>query len=846
MKFPGISLLLTAFLLLYSLILDAQKPHKWTSAEIHDAIEKLNFLGSALYVAAHPDDENTQLISYLANDVKANVAYLSMTRGDGGQNLIGPEIRELLGLIRTQELLAARRTDGGNQMFTRANDFGFSKTPEETLKIWNKEAVLSDVVWAIRKWQPDIIINRFQRTVEPRWRGRMHGHHTASAMLSYEAFDLAARTDIFPEQLEFVEPWQPKSLFFNTSWFFFGSREAFAKADKKGMLGIDVGTFFPKRGISNTEISAMSRSMHKSQGFGSTGSRGRSMEYVSLLKGEMPPDKEDIFSGINTTWTRVKGGEPIGKLLKEVEEEFDYGDPSKSVSKLIKAYQLMLDLEESYWKTVKLKEIRQIIKASMGIFFEAVANEFSATPGETVDIQVELTNRSKIKTTLHRIQLRTSNSSDHSTMDTVLAYNDKLSLKLPLIIPSSSKYSSPYWLNQTWELGMYEVADQLKRGLPETPREIQVNAVISIGDALIDLNTDVVFKRNDPVGGEVYRPFEVLPPVTVNIQEKVHLFANQSPKNLAVTVKAGKDSISGKVKLILPEEWRAEPAFIDVHLKFKGEEQTHQFKLLPPDDQSEGEVQAVVEMDGKNYTQEMVLIEYDHIPTQTVLLESKAKVVKVDLVKAGEKIGYVMGAGDIIPDNLEQIGYDVTMLEDDDMTLENLKQFDAIILGVRAYNTVDRLKFHQSKLLEYVHQGGTMIVQYNTNRRLKVPMEEIGPYPLKVSRDRVTEEDAEIRFLQPDHPVLNFPNQITTKDFDGWVQERGLYFPNEWDERYQAILSSNDPEEDPKNGGLLVAQYGKGHYVYTGYSWFRELPAGVPGAYRLFVNLISLGNEIKP
>ena len=852
MKYSGTGLTLIAILLLVCMQpLAAQKPKKWTSVEIHDAIQKLNFLGSALYVAAHPDDENTRMISYLANDVKANVAYLSMTRGDGGQNLIGPEIRELLGLIRTQELLAARRVDGGNQLFTRANDFGFSKTPEETLKIWNKEAVLADVVWAIRTWQPDIIINRFQRTVAPRLRGRMHGHHTASAMLSYEAFDLAAREDAYPEQLQYLYPWQAKSLFFNTSWFFFGSREAFEKSDKTGMLAVDVGTYFSKRGISNTEISSLSRSMHKSQGFGSTGTRGRSMEYVSLLKGELPPDKEDLFSGINTTWTRVEEGAPIGELLKQVEKNFDFDTPSRSIPDLLKAYQMIEDLGPGYWRGVKLKEITEVIKACMGLFFEAVASDHSANPGQMIDLQLEFTNRSDIEARLINVLLTaTGPEPAHSDqiflIDTLLANNERVTIEKSFLLPDTTAYSAPYWLNESWELGMYTVNDQSKIGLPETTREVQAMAMIGIGDAMIQFPTNVVFKRNDPVAGEVYRPFEIIPPVSVRINEKVHLFANESPREVALTVQAGKDSISGKAGLQLPDGWRTEPEHFDFNLQFKGQEEQFSFKLFPPETQSEGEIRAQIEMNGQTFNREMILIEYDHIPTQTVLLESKAKVVKVDLQKAGDKIGYIMGAGDLIPENLEQIGYDVTRLNAEDITIGQLRKFDAVIVGIRAYNTVDRLKFQQPQLMQYVEEGGTMIVQYNTNRRLKVPADQIGPYPLTISRDRVTEEDAEVRILQPDHPVLNFPNKITQKDFDGWVQERGLYFPNEWDERYQPILSSNDVEEDPKNGGLLVAKYGEGHYVYTGYSWFRELPAGVPGAYRLFVNLISLGNEVKP
>ena len=274
--------------------------------------------------------------------------------------------------------------------------------------------------------------------------------------------------------------------------------------------------------------------------------------------------------------------------------------------------------------------------------------------------------------------------------------------------------------------------------------------------------------------------------------------------------------------------------------------QTFTFKITPPSTQSVGQVKAKVTVGDVVYDDELVLIQYDHIPTQTVLLPSTAKIVRIDLKKKGEKVGYVMGAGDVIPESLEQIGYDVTLLEDSEINAENLKRYDAVIIGIRAYNTRERLKFSQSELLKYVEEGGTMIVQYNTTRRLKVDDSEIGPFPLELSRDRVSIEESEVRFLKPEHVVLNFPNKITQKDFDGWVQERGLYFPNKWDDKYSAILSSNDPNETAKDGGLLVAKHGKGFYIYSGYSWFRELPAGVPGAYRLFTNMISIGQFDAP
>jgi hypothetical protein len=414
-------------------------------------------------------------------------------------------------------------------------------------------------------------------------------------------------------------------------------------------------------------------------------------------------------------------------------------------------------------------------------------------------------------------------------------FNNKISL------PNDMKSTSPYWLKKKGTLGMYAVEDQQLRGIPETPKDFKVAFEMKVDGEPFLLTVPVVYKKTDPVKGEVYRPFEITPPVFANIKDKVYVFANNEPKTVKVIVKAGKENVSGTVSLCIPESWRLEPENLPFLLKQKGEEQTFNFKLHPPAEQAEGLISAFVNIDSQSYWESLKLIEYDHIPTQTVLQKSTSKIVKIDLRRAGQNIAYIEGAGDAVPESLEQIGYDVTLLNDTEITLENLKNFDAVIMGIRAYNTQNRLKFYQKTLMEYVKNGGTMIVQFNTRHRLVT--KDLAPYPLKISRDRVSKEGAEIRILQPDHEVLNFPNKITSKDFEGWVQERGLYFPNEWVEQFQAILSSNDPGESPKNGGLLIAKYGEGYYIYTGYSWFRELPAGVAGAYRIFTNMISIGKR---
>ena len=817
----------------------AQAPQKWNSAELFQQIKKLNFLGSALYVAAHPDDENQRLISYLSNELNATTTYIAMTRGDGGQNEIGPEIRELLGVIRTQELLAARGVDGGNQHFSRMNDFGFSKNPEETLEKWGKEEALADMVWAIRKWQPDIIINRFQNKVEERWKGRMHGHHTASAMLSFEAFDLTAKSDVYPEQLKYVSPWQPSRLFFNTSWWFYGSRENFAKADKSRLMSVDVGTYFPLMGKSNTEIAAAARSMHKAQGFGDMGTRGSQMEYLELLKGEMPAQKEDLFEGVNTTWTRLKGGAPIGVLLSAVEQEYQFDKPAASVPKLLQAMKLIEQLPDGFWKEQKLKDIKAVIQACLGLFLESVAEAPTGTPGGDVELTIEAINRSEQSIILKSMAIQPT---PYDTMlNIMLDFNEGQKIFKTIKLPASTDYTSAYWLKENWNEGRYQVDDQAMRGLPETPRSFKVRFELDIDGTTFVVEKPVVYKYEDAVKGEVYQPFEITPPVYVEVAEAVYVFGDNEPQQIEVVVSAGTDKVKGELKLDIPKGWDVKPQQASFELSFKGESQTLQFELFPSQAQSQGSIVPVARLDEGTFSHKMKKIDYPHIPVQQILLDASAKVARVDMAIAGKNIGYIMGLGDEIPASLKQIGYQVDMLDPAAISLKQLQAYDAVILGVRVYNGVEEAKQIQPLLFEYVKQGGTLITQYNKNFGMTIDKENLAPYPLKISRDRVTVEEAPVSFLAPEHPVLNWPNKIGPKDFEGWVQERGLYFPNEWADEYTAILSCHDPEEPPRNGGLLIAKYGKGHYVYTGYSWFRQLPAGVPGAFRLFANMISLG-----
>ena len=818
-------------------LVSAQAPVRQTSADIFESLKKLNVLASVLYVAAHPDDENTNLISYLNNGRHYETRYLSVTRGDGGQNLIGTELRDLLGVLRTEELLAARRIDGGNQSFSRANDFGYSKNPEESLRIWDSTAVLADVVWAVRMYQPDVIINRFWHTTER----PNHGHHTASAQLAMKAFDLAADPKAFPEQLKYVPVWQAKRNLCNMSYWFYGSQEAFDKIDKTDFVSMDIGAYYPSKGKSNREIAAESRSQHRCQAMGTVGERGEYIEWFKHLKGDQA--KGDLFSGIDTTWGRVEGGAPIQKIIDEAIANYRFDNPAASVDALVRAYQLMSALPNSFWKRTKMAETRVLIQACMGLYLEATADTYAASAGDMVNLNIEATLRSSTPVTLTSV--RFDPSIRDTTLNLLLLNNKANKFKTRIKLPETLETTGHYWLKNTYTDGMYKVDDQQLRGLPRTPHDLKTTFVLTFASGTtIEFPVEIAYKWEEPSRGEVWRPFEVTPPVFVNLSERSYMITDAVKGcSVKVDVQAGRNNMTTTVTLDAPKGWSYEPKQQTLTIAKNGETQQIQFHLSPPEDHKgnviTGQVTAVATVDGKPYSQEVVYIKYDHIPTQTITRPAVSKAVFTDIQRgATQKVGYIAGAGDAIPACLQQIGYQVTMLTAKDMQPDILAQFDAVVLGIRAYNTQEWLAHAQVLLHKYAENGGTLIVQYNTNFDLFVT--DISPLKMKLGRGRVTDENAEMRFLLPEHPALNTPNKLTVNDFAGWTQERGIYFPSEWDAAFAAPISCNDPTETPQNGSLIIAPYGKGHFVYTGLVFFRELPAGVPGAYRLFANLLAL------
>lgn len=787
------------------------------------AIKKLNVVGSALYVAAHPDDENTAMLSYLAKGRMVRAAYLAITRGEGGQNLIGTEQNALLGIIRTQELLAARRVDGAEQYFTRAIDFGYSKTSEETIRIWGHEQTVGDVVWIIRTFRPDVIITRFSPTLGG------HGNHTASAILAEEAFHAAGDPSKYPEQLRYVQPWQPKRIVFNVSRFLTD------RFDSATAVKVDLGEYSPLLGRSFTEIAGISRSMHKSQGFGAGQNRGPQINYLIHTAGEKAVS--DLFDGVDLTWSRIPGGAAVSKALDEAYKSFEPENPSKAISSLLRAYAEMTKLPPHPLVGQKKKELIEVLKGCAGVWVDALASSYSVAPNSELNVTASVISRSNFPVTVEKIGFPVANRD--TLTHRLLTYNVPFQIAVTFKVPQDLPYTQPYWLREPASVGSYRVSDQLLVGLPENPPALSVTITLLFDKERFELSVPVRYRWVDPVEGELYRPLEIVPPVAVNLSENVHVFHVAGEKSISATVRANIPNASGEVRMIVPKDWSSKPAAIPFNLKRAGEEMNVVFVASAGKNLSNGDFRVEALIGGKVISQGIITIDYKHIPPQTIFPPSGGKVVRVDLKMKGKTIGYILGSGDEVPAALRQIGYSVTLLSDEELATANLSRFDAIIAGVRVYNTRPGIRHHQKRLLEYVEKGGTYIVQYVTQQRLE--SENLGPYPFQVTRDRVSDETAPMKFLIPDHPILNSPNKLTEQDFEGWVQERGLYYADSLDSRYEAVFAANDPGETPKRGGLIVAKYGKGYYMYTGLAFFRQLPAGVPGAYRLFVNMIAVG-----
>jgi LmbE family N-acetylglucosaminyl deacetylase len=819
-----LTLFLCAFLLTSAF---AQVPFAGTPA-IEQSLKKLTVLGSVLMIAAHPDDENTAILAYFARGRHLRTGYLSLTRGEGGQNLIGPEQGDLLGLIRSHELLQAREIDGAEQFFTRAIDFGYTKTPEETLAKWGRERILSDVVWVIRRFRPDVVILRFSGTSKDG-----HGQHQVSAILGKEAFFAAGDPTRFPEQLQYAEAWKPRRLLFNT--FSFTKEQEKEAATIAGRIEVDVGAYNPVLGASYSQIAGMSRSMHRSQGMGASQRPGPSKQFLVPVAGD-PPAK-DALDGIDTGWTRVPSGGGVGRLLEEAARAFQPDHPELTIPLLLKAYAPIAAIHDP-WAARKLADLREAIALCAGLWLDANTESYAVVPGAAVEVAYTALNRSAFPIVLDSLTLEgMGGQSRTDAKHAALAANQPVNAHLKYAVPANQPYSQPFWLREPKQGDSYAISDQRMIGLPDDPPLLNLRFGMEAAGLAFDLVRPVRHRYVDRVDGEQTRALTVVPPVALNLPQDVVLFPNGASRKVEMDLRADVPKVAGEVRLALDSGWGAEPVSRPFEQTQEGQQQSLTFEVKPAAGFTPpAQLRGVARMGDREIGVGVLVISHPPLPPLTVFPPAVVKLVRVDVRVTAKKIGYVMGAGDQMPDAIRQLGCEVTLLSPSDLQQRDLSEFDAIVTGVRAYNTRADLRVNLPRLLDYVQHGGTLIDQYNVTDGNLVP---IGPYPFKVGRERVSVEEAAVAFTNPQNPLMAKPNQITPKDFDGWIQERGLYFASEWDPRYQTVLESHDPGEKPQGGGMLYARYGKGVYIFTGYAWFRQLPAGVPGAYRLFANMLS-------
>jgi LmbE family N-acetylglucosaminyl deacetylase len=810
-----------------------------SASEILLRMKKLNVLGSVLYIAAHPDDENTRLLAWLSKDKLYRTGYLSLTRGDGGQNLIGDEQGIELGLIRTEELLAARQIDGAEQFFARAYDFGFSKTTTEALTLWDEQKMLSDVVWIIRKFQPDIIITRF-----PEDKRAGHGQHSASSVLARLAFSAAADPKQFPEQFRFgVQPWQATRLFWNT--YRFGS----FNTTSEDQLKIEVGGFNPLIGKSYGEIAADSRSQHRSQGFGATHTRGSQLEYFMLTAGEKTDSS--LMQHINCTWSRIPQGAAIGTMTGNLINNFNPAAPYNSLPLLLEIYKSISALPPGYWRTEKLKETVELIQACSGLWLEATVEGPYAGRNQTIPVTIKALNRSPVSIILNSVSLNRQDTSCNQPLGAGINYSLVRHISL-----ENLPISQPYWLIEPMSPGSYNVQDQTLIGQPQNPPSLEAIFSVNFSGTTLSFRQKVFYRYTDAVKGEMYQPLTIVPGLMAYAIPSLLVFTKGQVKDLSMVYQriashypedermAFRSTLNkGNLTVEAPSSISFTPlSGFETSLSAQTPASVV-FKLKSDEAENRNELTWLTKKQNEQTDTifQCRTISYDHIPRIDYFKPSNAMVVSVNLKTRGTRIGYIEGAGDKVPDALTAMGYTVVKLDENSITTEILKNLDAVIAGVRAYDVHEWMAGKYNILMNYVSNGGNLIVQYNRNRADDTT--GLGPYPFGISNNRVTEEDAPVQFLQPENSFFHFPNEITSKDFEGWIQERGIYFASHIDSRYQSLLSMHDKDEPQQIGSLIIGKYGKGNFCYTGLVFFRELPAGVPGSYRLLANLIALNQQ---
>ncbi len=824
--------LFTALMAVFVFTAKGQFPDWVSSSDIYHELQKAESDVRILYVAAHPDDENTRLISYFENAEHFRTAYLSLTRGDGGQNLIGTEIGAAIGVLRTQELLAARSVDGGEQFFTRAVDFGYSKSSEETFDKWERELILGDVVWAIRKFRPHLIVTRFPPT---NYAG--HGHHKASAILAEEAFELAGNPNAYPEQLDLVSVWSPKSMYHNTStWWVKTLDEDYKKDDN--LIRFDVGLFNPVIGESYAQIAARSRSQHRSQGFGSDYPDGTQIEYLSYVKGvKFDPKNIDIQS-LSQDWAD-NNLEVVHEKIENVISKFDFKSPDSSIDELVSIAKSLRSVQQSTFVDQKIKEIEELIVKCLNLELTLDFESKYLVKGSSNSARLRITNPSTHSVKVHSAHFGNSTW----TFDESLENNQTLSDELSFEISQNAGFSNPYWLNVPFE-GTYSVANREDIGKPENDPALYTNLSLQIDDYQFEYQLEGYQKTVDPARGVIFTPVNIVPEVSFNFSENVLIATDSGSKRISVTVTSHKADVNGVVNIELPNGWTCEPSSHNLSFNEAESSKLISFDVRAGTNSVSGAATLMWSFQNqKEAALSLQEIEYEHIPSQIILTPASMQLKAIPLDRGGVNlVGYIEGPGDDVAKYLRAAGYIVDIIEPEDLLdAEKLNQYDAVVTGIRAYNTRDDLASANDILNDYVASGGTWIVQYQTSRGVKT--DQIGPYSFELSRERVTDEFAMPMLLNDQHPIFIHPNPLTPEDWNDWVQERGLYFAGEWAPEFEPLIAWNDIDEPERKGGLIVASHGEGHFVYTGISFFRELPAGVPGAYRLLANILSLSKD---
>jgi LmbE family N-acetylglucosaminyl deacetylase len=874
-------------LLLVILVLTAtatQPPEDRGAMGLAQALNRLDVVASVLHTGAHPDDENSALLSWLSRGQGARTAYLSITRGDGGQNLLGTELFEDLGVIRTEELLAARRLDGAQQFFTPEYEFGFSKTAEEGLQKWGHDKVLGDFVRVIRQFRPEIIVSRFTGTPADG-----HGHHQIAGIITQEAFKAAADPNLYPE---YGKPWQAKKLYLNG-----GGRggqgqgqaqgqaqgrgqaqgQAPAQAQGRGQaqgqgqpqaqpqppgITINVGEFDLTLGRSYSEIAAEGRSLHRSQSQGAAQNKGPNNTGLQLVQKSVDvADTAALFDGViykikdlSQLDTSITADvTDLQTRITAIRQKVNLLRPAEIVPDLTASLQLLQRIRGKstnehvqFLLNQKEADFQEAIRLASGLVLDVIAADETVIPGQTFNLTVSVINGGPLILPVPKITTDLPAGWTAAAQRTTgsLQPGQKLDEVFSITVPANAEFTQPYWLKQPRQGDRFVWPAGSAVNMPFDPPLLETHAEIEYNGIAISMEQPAQFRRTDGMLGEQRSLLKVVPALSVRVSPDIAVIplVGNHKKEFSVTVEnQNTTAAETEVRLVIPAGWSVEPATRTLKFTRQGELATAQFMVTAPATAGNFKVQAIARTGNQEFKTGYTPIAYPHIETRYVYSAAESKAEVFDVKSLVTSVGYVEGAGDKIPEALQQLGVKVTKLTSDDLANGDLSRFPAIVLGVRAYGVREDLVAYNKRILDYVSNGGTLIVQYN--RAGETQRNQFGPYPFTINDNgRVTKEEAPVKILNPALQLFNVPNRISSSDFDGWVQERGNYFLSAWDPKYTPLLESADPNEQPQQGGMVMAKVGKGTYVYTGYGFFRQLPDGVPGAYRLFANLISIEN----